>query len=69
MARDYENPKEYEEMQALRKQGRTYAAIAKLYNTSCGKVWVVCNREQHNANALESAKRWKARGGKALCDL
>ena len=58
-----------EEIQVLRQQGQTYKAIAKLYNINPGKVWIVCNRPQHNENSAESRKRWLARGGKALCGL
>lgn len=53
---------------ALRNQGLSYAAIGARLGISGGKVWIILNREAHNANSRESASRYRARGYKALCD-
>lgn len=54
---------------ALRLRGKSYREIDFLLGLPRGKSWQINNRERHNANSRDSARRYDARGRVALCDM
>jgi len=53
----------------LRQEGKSYREIGLLLGIPTGKAWQLANRARHNENSRESARRYRARGEIALCDM
>lgn len=53
----------------LRQEGKSYKEIGHLLKLPTAKAWQLANRDRHNENSRESARRYRARGEIALCDM